>query len=320
MKLLHVSYHKGCINDFSIVAEKLGIEHEHFKGFDSPCYNMGKDIANDIYNRHKEYFDSFDIILTSDTAPLARIFLQNNFNRLVIWICNRFDYGDRSTNTCGFPDVAYYDLFREANTLSNVDIISYTDFEHIYANSKGVPISNFTIKPIGHNLFGEDTIQNRENLFFISQYHNDNLFMNLTQKCEGIGIKCYHGTHIGPNDLKGFKGIIHIPYAWSNLALFENLHNGLVYFLPSKEFLLRLSKGHNFWWQDVGFLDSHIESSEWYHKDYRECFVYFDSWEDLRNKVQNTDYIAKKKVIADTAQWHIDNYMNAWKDILIKGE
>ena len=40
-------------------------------------------------------FGKFDVIVTSDTAPLSRIFLQNNWKKpLIIWICNRFDYVD----------------------------------------------------------------------------------------------------------------------------------------------------------------------------------------------------------------------------------
>ena len=58
-------------------------------------YNIGHQRAETVWNRHKDYFDKFDVIVTSDTAPLSRIFLQNGWRKpLIIWVCNRFDYCD----------------------------------------------------------------------------------------------------------------------------------------------------------------------------------------------------------------------------------
>jgi len=316
MKLLHISYHKGCIEDFNYVAKKLNVEVDNFFVFKKFSYNIGEKRANDLYNQYKDYFDSFDVILTSDTAPLSRIFLQNNFKKLIIWICNRFDYAEMSTNDCEFPDIKYYELFKNAITLPNVKIASYTEFEHIYANKKGIPLSDFTIKPIGNNLWGDISISSGDDTFFIPDYHNDTIFMNLKQKCIDLGINVYQGRYNGPNDLKKFKGIIHIPYAWSNLALFENLQNNLIYFIPSKCFLLELSKMSNFWWQNCNYLEKYIEYSEWYHKDYEECFVYFDSWEDLVYKIKSTNFDNKKQLIKDRINWHTNYYMNRWKDII----
>ena len=47
--------------------------------------------------------------------------------------------------------------------------------------------------------------------------------MNLFEFCTTLGIKSYCGRYNGPDDLRDFKGVIHIPYAWSNFALFENM-------------------------------------------------------------------------------------------------
>ena len=90
-KVLHLSFHKGCIEEIEHVFEHLsGYSLTNFyvydfpkgsfdgKSTDSSIYNIGHDRAENIWNIHKEYFKEFDIILTSDTTPLARIFCKTD--------------------------------------------------------------------------------------------------------------------------------------------------------------------------------------------------------------------------------------------------
>ena len=159
LKVLHLSLHSGCINDFEGVAKELGLDvtswqvNQNVSEFDpetpgNAIYNMGHDRAARIFNRHREYFESFDVILTSDTAPLSRIFLQNGWTKpLIIWICNRFDYCDRASLDCDFPDQEYYDLFKMATHMSNVRIAAYNDFERYYCLIKGIDIGPLNLKP-----------------------------------------------------------------------------------------------------------------------------------------------------------------------------
>ena len=103
-KALHLTFHKGCESELATISEALSIELQTWFIPDLPVhfldgvahgnalYNIGHERAERIWNLHKEYFEQFDVIITSDTAPLARIFLQNGFKKpLIIWICNRFD-------------------------------------------------------------------------------------------------------------------------------------------------------------------------------------------------------------------------------------
>ena len=130
LKVLHLSFHSGCISDFEFVANQIGINLTSLNVLAMPrqdwdekspgasIYNIGHDRAKRIWDKKKEYFDQFDIILTSDIAPLSRIFLQNGWDKpLIVWICNRFDYYDGATNDCGFPDNEYYNLIK--NSLKN---------------------------------------------------------------------------------------------------------------------------------------------------------------------------------------------------------
>lgn len=329
LKVLHLSFHKGCIKDFEYVAKQLNLEVTSlFVQAQEPKWLDGETIGNNIYNighdraekawlKNKDFFDQFDVVVTSDTAPLARIFLQNGWKKpLIIWVCNRFDYHDGSQPDCLFPDPEYYELFRKAHLQSNVKIISYTPFEHYYAKLKGVNIGNFTIKPCARpdNQCKASSIPphiQKDKTFFIPPYLNDTHYMNVAQICNNMGIPAYAGRYNGPGDLKDFKGIIHLPYAWSNLALFENIQNGVPYFIPSKKFILQLAKRGNYFFMMLN--RQTIKYSEWYAEENKELFTYFDSWKDLKEKIKKTDFPKLKTKITQFAQRHHDTMLNRWQ-------
>ena len=105
MKFLHLTYHIGCRNDLEYVFPKLGHEIETMHFTDDAEYNIfGKgdrkftvtyELAQQLWNTYKDYFDTFDAVVISDTCPLSLPFLQNHWNKpLIIWVCNRFCYGN----------------------------------------------------------------------------------------------------------------------------------------------------------------------------------------------------------------------------------
>lgn len=326
MKILHISFHKGCQNDIEYVCKELHQEL-NFMEFDDgktrTCakYNIGHDRANDCWNKYKDYFNKFDIIITSDTAPISRVFLQNYFEkRLIIWVCNRFDYYDAASLDCKFPDQEYYDLIKSVKNRKNVTIMGYTPFENYYAkNIRNVDIGELVIKPIGkvsdtYSNFIETKIENKQNTFFVPPYHNDTIMMNLSKKLTEIGILNYNSRYNGPLDLLNFKGVIHIPYAWSNLAFFEAIQLGIVYFIPSKNFLFDLTKDKDFFWSPP-FKSNVLELSEWYNPEHKNILVYFDSWDDLLNKTKNIDYNYIRLNMKQFTINHTNKYIDEWKKL-----
>lgn len=320
MKILHQTFHNGCAETINFVMKSLG--HDITTQFANWNYNIGHDRAEEIWNKYKDYYNSFDVIITSDTAPLCRIFLQNNYKgKLLIWVCNRVTYADEATNDCKFPDQKYLDLIKSIPSRPNVKIFSYTKFEYEYAKKyKNIDLGTEVIKPccsIEESIITSFPPElNKSDTFFIPPYHNDTIFMNLKEKCDSLEIASYAGRYHGAGDLQGIKGIIHIPYGWSNLALFENWDLGNVYFVPSKEFLLKLSKQNNFWWQDSYALDL-IDSSEWYLPEHKDLFMYFDSWEQLKELTKDNKTLnAKKKKISAFAKKHTTKTLEQWKKVL----
>lgn len=318
MKILHITFHHGCEMNINFVAKRLG--YDITTQFADCGYNIGHDRAEALWNTYKDFYNQFDVIITSDTAPLARIFLQNGYKgKLIIWVCNRFDYCDVATLDCEFPDQEYYDLFREATRAPNIKIYSYTKFEHEYADKfRNIQWSDM-IKPCA---FVDDDVgisgspQNtpdRTDMFFIPPYHNDTVCVNLKAKCDELGIAAYNGAYNGPLDLKGVRGIIHIPYAWSNLALFENWFLGNVYFIPTPRFLFQLqTEGHFFW--SPPFPPQYVRSSEWYLPEHQELFGYFDSWNELKRLTSDVILIEdKKKKVLEFSNIHTLSMLNKWK-------
>ena len=136
-KILHISFHLGCHNDLVYIGKELDLDIKFLEFTDGTPgkYNIGHDRAEKYWNKHKDYFNKFDVIITSDTAPIARVFLQSNWSKkLIIWINNRFDYHDAASLDCDFPDKEYYELFKKATTMPNVTIAGYTAFENHYCN------------------------------------------------------------------------------------------------------------------------------------------------------------------------------------------
>jgi len=339
LKVLHLTFHKGCLQEFNGVAKVLNLDLEtwfipelpgtFFDGVSkgNVLYNIGHQRAENIWNRHKETFAQFDVILTSDTAALSRIFLQNGFQKpLIIWICNRFDYSDRASIDCDFPNQEFYDLFSKAFSQPNVTIIAYTAFEHYYAQKRGLNIGSLLIAPCAPIRSSEPVSSaisskiDKAATFFLPPYHNERIFMKLSQFCEELGIPTYCGRYQGAMDLKEFKGIIHLPYSWSNLAFFENIALGIPYFIPSIDFFKQLAKQNNYFHPNLATLlqDQLFELSEWYKPERKEIIIYFDSWEDLKRKVNETNYELQRQKIQEYAAQYRLEMLNRWKDVFEK--
>jgi hypothetical protein len=336
LKILHLTFHRGCAIEIDAAAKVFGHEVTTWfipelapKTFDgtssgNALYNIGHERAERIWNLHHETFEEFDLIITSDTAALSRIFLQNGFTKpLIIWICNRIDYKDQASLDCNFPDPEFYELFNEAHLKDNVTLIAYTPFEHVYAKKVGIetgnllitpcapgPVASFFFSSIPHSVIKKET-------FFLPPYANETIFMNLAEHCKNLGISAYSGRYNGPNDLREFKGIIHLPYAWSNLAFFENIALGVPYFIPSPSFLKTLLQQEGYWHANPAWLieEERFDLSEWYQPNRAEIITYFDSWDDLKDKIATVDYAALREKTKKYAQEYRCVMLDRWSQI-----
>jgi hypothetical protein len=320
MRLLHLSFHLGCKSEIEYIFEKLGheITAMKFDNGNSEIHTVTQSRAQDYWEKNKDYFDRFDGIITSYPCSLSRIFLQNNWSKLlIIWVCNRFDYGVES-------DLGFYNLIRSIKDRTNVYIFGNTFIENIYSlNVKNVDIGNFIIKPLGKNkissymykLYSDD----EPDIFYVPPFKNETVLLNLSEKLESLGIenKCEKiNDHI--SELLGYKGIICIPHSWSSIVFFEKMQLGVVIFIPSERFLIELFRKGEYWFEQP-FTIEHpelLQVSEWYTNEHKNLMVYFDSWNDLKLKIKNTNYQEKTKLMLNYARMHEKETLERWNHII----
>jgi len=342
-KVLHLTFHpSGCPGEIMELAKHFDweldtwiiVNQKHFE-FDPSsqpvqCYNMTKDRAERIFNKHKEAFESYDLIITSDTASLSRIFLQHNWKKpLLVWVCNRFDSRVIRNHWAKFPDKEYYELFQAANKMPNVKIIGYTNYEKVHAeNHKQITSIEDTIPPTGLNESFTykkkiPSKRKKEGRFFIRKYINEAKFA-LCPKVSKLDIPYYTGPYGGSADLKDFKGMIHIPVVMANFFLWENLKHGIVHFIPSKKYYRDLYENGkiNFWdWTNGGTWENNIDSDEifafcdWYNPKLKDCLVYFDSMEHLKELTETIDYDSKREYIRNWHKRHVSYCLKKWEKV-----
>jgi hypothetical protein len=342
VKGLHISFHQGCIGEIKKVCSKLNIDLDSWNILDSEPlsfngvspnshnYIMTHLNADLIFKKHKNRFSSYDIIIVSDIAPLSRIFLQNNWKKpLIIWVCNRFDINAKSSGEQVFPDKEYLTLFQNAANLKNVAIVGYTEYESFHAEkNRGVTSINKIINPTGLDTkpLGYKPISpsiDKKNSFFVRRYINENK-LNIWSLLKKLGIKHYSGVYAGSSDLKDFKGMIHIPSVISNFHLFENLHQGIIHYIPSKKFFKELYESNKiefYDWTQANKRNSKIPIEEiftyceWYKEDLSPLFVFFDSFEEISLLAENLNVREKKEIILNWSKKHINKCLSSWKDI-----
>jgi FkbM family methyltransferase len=322
LKILHISHHVGCMRDHAYIYEKLGFQYEFWK-FTKGLFNITSTVANAIWQEKKDYFNSFDYIVTSDTAPISRIFMENISElkpTVIVWICNRFDYNMES-------DRSYYEKFNQIAKFhaDKFKIVPYSDFEGIWCKDRGIADILPTITPIGinddaldcridglqvlkdsyvHDSNSKDMYSDPTELVekvFIPIYQNDCLFYKLNDIFTENGIPCFNGGYKKTSELKHCKAMVTFPDAFSKLITFETIQNEVVVFLPSKEFLIRLhpttNNGRAYWFNcPFGHLNAEtVKFCEWYR--YVNCRIYFDSIEDLVMKIKTLtpDIVEEKR-------------------------
>jgi len=328
MKILHVTFHRSVQYDLEYICQKLNLDlktlyfHDYASNIYKPNrYKVTEERAEAWWQDKKDYYQSFDLIITSDTAALSRIFLQHIDElkpRLIVWICDRFDYAIEA-------DKQYPQLLNRLVQERKLKLIPNTEIERVYCKQRGVTVTAAVIKPLGHRLPGREMLPPQgvvfmeeadyESVFYIPMCHNETKFMNLHRHCSTLGLRTFHGVHRGADSLRRFKAIIHIPYAWSTWAFFDALALNVPYLIPTERFLCEMQGRAGFWFQ-TDFDEDLLRLAEWYCDEHRDLITYFDNFDELVVKAQTTDWPEVRKKAARFAGIHHDRTLDMWKAAL----
>ncbi len=340
-KALHITFHAGCADEITALCKEFDIKldtwlipslpNDFLTGNkNSRPYILSDEIAKKIFKAHKKTFNQYDLIITSDIAPLSRIFLQNHFEKpLLIWVCNRFDINAHRSGSKVFPDQNYYTVFNSAANMPNVEVIGYTPYEKYYAEKyRNIHVITETISPIGlsnsHNgLYkSSPTSIYKKSTVFIRDYFNEKR-VGLPTILNKLNIKTYCGPYDGASDIKNFKAMVHIPLVMSNLFLWENLSEGVVHFIPSKKFYAEQYKREFifFDWTKSNHVVNNLSVEEiftyceWYREDLVPLFVFFDSYEEIPHLLETTDFAAKREAILLWHSRHKEETLEKWRKV-----
>lgn len=325
MKLLHITFHSGTASEIDYAFQKLGHEittlrFDDGETTDDQLYYIHFNRAQKFWLKYQYYIYEFDGVITSDTCPTSRAFLQNNYNKLlIIWICNRFNYYMHP------KDVHYLDLLRSVRDRKNVFIVGNALLETYYIATKNVDINHNVIRPIGKNFTPTDLKKDYNEItplsetFFVPGYYNETVYMKLSDTLTALGIPHEQRRFKDHTELSQFKAVITLPYAWSTIAFFERIQLGMVQFVPSLSFLKTLCAHGDYLFQPPFDKDHFelLELSEWYCEENKDLMVFFDSWQDLYTKTLSTNYVDMSKTILEYADRLEKQSLQGWKNIML---
>lgn len=322
MRILHISSHGrfGYFQEHTeFICEQLGHTCETQQIADKA---LTADKANEWWKNYSAYYDSFDAVFVSHIANPSRIFLQNDWKKpLYIWLEFRFDYFHPPEEVSAADRDAYYKLIQQAQFKSNVKIFAASESDKAYAQRR---LGEFPIDVVPFLVYATNDTKIKipcgKDTFFVVSKHNETVFMDLKKRLDELGIPAYkHEWSLGQPDLRGVKGIIHIPYHHTPRSLYENLALENVYFLPSVSFWRALHECENFFWDVPDAPYEEIKLAEWYSDEYKDLFVYFSSFEHLK-EISNDRFLpdliaAKKRYIREFNQQHNSETIEKWRRI-----
>lgn len=334
LDVVHLSCHQGCINYIAQISVdlqwKLTTINMLAEYGSSKVYNVTRKRADQLWDKYADVILRQSCVIVSDTAPLARIILQHMDvykGHLIVWICNRHDYADKASLDEGeeFPDDEWTNMLIEASAVHSdrVRVFGYTKLERVYSIQKNVywdgSFADTVVKPVSKYVPSLEPVESKLPLdkheyVFIPPYINDEHLIDYDALISA-GIKYFRGRYNGPDDLIGVRCILHVPYAASNLALFECLARGIVYYLPSETFMRFLLKKGPSWFQT---LDNVFQYSEWYDTRMRHLYVYFDSWQDFADKLGRNEHGAKSKTCMEWAENEYKSNLELWSIVTRK--
>ncbi|EFJ41969.1 hypothetical protein VOLCADRAFT_98042 [Volvox carteri f. nagariensis] len=235
-----------------------------------------------------------DILVFSDTIPDARPLLQGDCTTpIILQVTNRFDYGISASD-----QDAYQQVMAEAATRKHVWWVVNNPYEVLFVSQRGIklPLERLLLlRPVGVCLLPPTHLIARERPRVAlvqpsGSYHLENTVIapwirsqNLTEH-----VRMYRQHYGGPTVLAHHRGVITVPYQTSVMKMYEGLTAGAVFIIPSPSFFQKLLASYN---NDVMVFccrdllkdrpKDWEEFFDWYHKDFIDAHILFDSWEDL---------------------------------------
>ena len=236
---------------------------------------------------------SCDIVVISNMSQLRQmVSQQDSFKQMVLWVRGR----------CADDE---YELIRDVASRENVRVVVCTPYEKEYMKHKEIDFDRAVV--IWPQSTSPSVFTDRNSLFLPSGLQ-ESYFRRVMVACAAQGIRIRDEAHRGTAYCAASEGMLCFPGIMPDHLVFEHLQQGIVQFVPTIRFLKRF----RFVSHDSA---KTIHMSEWYSPEYADFIQYFNSWNDLKTKMQEVDYAAVAKKMEQLGLEERNDAAASWKEL-----
>ncbi len=240
-----------------------------------------------------ELSDSCDIVVISNMSQLRQMAPRvDSFKQIVLWVRGR----------CADDE---YELIRDVAQRENVRVVVCTPYEKEYMQNKGIEVDRAVV--IWPQYTSPSSFTDRGSLFLPAGLQESQL-RRVMVGCAAQGIRIRDDAHRGTAYCAASEGMLCFPGIMSDHLVFEHLQQGIVQFVPTIRFLKR------FGFVSMDLVKT-IHMSEWYSPEYADFIQYFNSWNDLKTKMQEVDYAAVAKKMEQLGLEERNDAAASWKEL-----
>jgi hypothetical protein len=319
-EILYISRHDGTISNFVNIADLLSFNVNTME----PSYDFEERPFCFEEDKCKSFVEKicskYDYIVVSDIIPDSYIYFTNPCNaKLILEITNRFDIFVKEEN-----EVDYYEqLGRAVIENKNLTVVENNPYEVFHACKKGVFIPNYyLIRPLGFappEVMGKTYNETHEEIAVIEHTNQDKKLAIPKLKELNIPLAQLPHRYGGPLVLATYKAVLMLPYQVSIMKMMENFRYGVAMIVPSEKLFRELiqEESYEFAEKDLQDIpDGFTNYVEWYNKEFKGLFVYFDSWEELPEIIKKTNFDALKQKVKKYIEQYQKKALNLWAQVL----
>jgi len=316
-QVLYVSRHDGTISNFSEVAKFLNLNVTILK----PSYGYTEKPSCYVEDKCESFVESmcskYNYIVISDIIPDSYIYITNVCkSKIILEITNRFNLCIPSKDK-----KEYHEMFSNAiSENDNLVVVENNPYEIFHACLNNVFIKNYyLIRPIGYApqyLLQNVSKKTHNEIAIISRFHQDRIIAIPRLKRLHIKFTELEKDYGGPLVLASYKAVIFFPYQVSIMKMMENFRYGVATILPSEKLFTKLCKKRKYHFPEKSILKIPNGVSnyiEFYNKEFKDLFVYFDKWRDLPKIIRKTDFNKVKIKSKEFMIKYEKKQLNLWR-------
>ena len=336
MYFLHITNHCGTIRNINNVFSFVNLEYQLITETCSFPLHITEEHASQIWQDYNAKLKdkSIQTLIFTDTCMYARPFLQHiedHSMNILLYVTNRFDWG-----AWHVQDPVYSTFYAQISQHPRVFFLADNRYDQFYASIiHGISFHFPDIVRLTPKITQNYSRESQEKIIV----HNSKLFLYnrgtfvryfqhlLPFTQEEYDVYGYDGYSRYQDEyhISEYLGFLHLPYQTNIQSLWENVGHGILYFIPSKTFLLELISEPWYYWEEKckspDLCRKSVDLAEWYQPENELFFVYFDSWEDLREKrdiflENNATIYYKKKHISMQLEESNRLAISKWKSVL----